>query len=433
MQAEQVDSRRAVEELKELAELTGGPDGARRVAWTDTWREARGWLRGKLEEIEGLEIETDEAGNLWATATGDSEKAVILGGHMDSVPQGGWLDGCLNTIAALESLRVLAPKQRPVTLRLVDWADEEGARFGRSLLGSSATSGSLDPDEVREMKDKDGVALPDALREHGVELDRMKESHKQLENAVAYLELHIEQGPVLERMDLPLGAVLGTFGVERHAIRFTGQHAHSGSTPMDVRRDAFIAAARSAIAFRDDAARPGTTCGPRPASSTSPPAIVTAFNGFCEMSLDQRALDAEVLADMLATAQDADGAYRTRRRRLGGVGAAVAYRAAAVRRRAYRARGGGDQRGRGLFAPAAERPVARRGGDGAPDADGDALRKEPARPQPYQRGRYAGGGHRAVGAGSPPARCTHDGLGGEPSVTARTGERAWVKVGGLQG
>ena len=88
MQAGQVDSRRAVEELKELAELTGGPDGARRVAWTDTWKQAREWLRGKLEEIDGLEIETDEAGNLWATAPGDSEKAVILGGHMDSVPQG---------------------------------------------------------------------------------------------------------------------------------------------------------------------------------------------------------------------------------------------------------------------------------------------------------------------------------------------------------
>jgi allantoate deiminase len=223
MQAEQVDHRRAVEELKELAELTGGPDGARRVAWTDEWVKARDWLKGKLEEIDGVEIERDEAGNLWATAPGDSEKAVLLGGHIDSVPSGGWLDGALNTIAAVEVMRVLAPQQRPVTLRLVDWADEEGARFGRSLLGSSATAGVLDREEVRGLKDKDGVALPDALREHGVDLDRMNESHKQLENAAAYLELHIEQGPVLERMELPLGVVLGTFGVERHAVRFTGQ------------------------------------------------------------------------------------------------------------------------------------------------------------------------------------------------------------------
>ncbi len=304
MQTEGVDARRAVEELKELAELTGGPDGARRVAWTDEWKKARDWLRGKLEEIEGLEIETDEAGNLWATAPGDSEKAVLLGGHIDSVPNGGWLDGALNVIGALEVMRVLAPQQRPVTLRLVDWADEEGARFGRSLFGSGSAAGALKPDDVRNLKDRDGVALPDALQEHGVDLDRVNEAGRQLENAVAYLELHIEQGPVLERMDLPLGVVLGTFGVERHAVRFTGQHAHSGSTPMDVRKDAFIAAARSAIAFRDDAAARDDVRATTGFVNVSP-AIVTAFNGWCETSLDQRALDPDVLADMLSKAKEA--------------------------------------------------------------------------------------------------------------------------------
>jgi allantoate deiminase len=303
-QAEQVDSRRAVEELKELADLTGGPEGARRVAWTDEWVKARDWCKGKLEEIDGVEIERDEAGNLWATAPGGSESAVLLGGHIDSVPNGGWLDGALNVIGALEVFRVLVPQKRPVTLRLVEWADEEGARFGRSLFGSSATAGTLKPDDVRGLEDKDGVALPDALSEHGVDLDRMNESHKQLENAAAYLELHIEQGPVLERKDLPLGVVLGTFGVERHAVRFTGQHAHSGSTPMDVRRDAFLAAARSAFEVRDDAARRDDVRATTGFVNVSP-AIVTAFNGWCEMSLDQRALDADVLADMLMTAKQA--------------------------------------------------------------------------------------------------------------------------------
>jgi len=298
---EQVDSRRAVEELKELADLTGGPEGARRVAWTDEWAKAREWLRGKLDKID-CEVETDEAGNLWAIAPGDSERAVVLGGHIDSVPNGGWLDGALNVIGALEVFRVLAPQQRPVTLRLADWADEEGARFGRSLFGSSAAAGTLKPDDVRGLKDKDGVALPDALSEHGVELDRVNEADRQLRNAAAYLELHIEQGPVLERMDLPLGVVLGTFGVERHAVRFTGQHAHSGSTPMDVRRDAFIAAARSAILFRDDAAGREDVRATTGFVNVSP-AIVTAFNGWCEMSLDQRALDAGVLVDMMETAK----------------------------------------------------------------------------------------------------------------------------------
>ena len=304
METQGVDSRRAVEELKELAGLTGGPDGARRVCWTDEWRKARDWLEGKLAEIDGVTVETDEAGNLWATAPGESEEEVLIGGHMDSVPNGGWLDGCLNTIAGLEALRVLAPQKRPVTLRLVDWADEEGARFGRSLLGSSAASGALDPDSVRGLKDRDGVALPDALAAHGVDLDRMKESNRQLENARAYIELHIEQGPVLERMDLPLGVVLGTFGVERHMVRFRGQHAHSGSTPMDVRRDAFLAAAKSALAFRDDAASRDDVRGTTGTVNVSP-AIVTAFNGWCEISLDQRALHAEVLADMLEKAKAA--------------------------------------------------------------------------------------------------------------------------------
>jgi N-carbamoyl-L-amino-acid hydrolase len=305
VQAEGVDARRAVEELKELANLTGGPEGARRVAWTDEWTRARDWLRAKLGEIEGItEVETDEAGNIWATAPGDSERSVILGGHIDSVPNGGWLDGALNVVGALEVMRALAPQRRPVTLRLVDWADEEGARFGRSLFGSGSAAGALKPDDVRNLKDKDGVALPDALQEHGVDLDRANEAGKQLENAVAYLELHIEQGPVLERMGLPLGVVLGTFGVERHAVRFTGQHAHSGSTPMDVRRDAFIAAARSAVAFREDAAARDDVRATTGFVNVSP-AIVTAFNGWCETSLDQRALDPDVLADMLAKAKEA--------------------------------------------------------------------------------------------------------------------------------
>jgi len=311
VQTEGVDASCAVDELEELADLTGGPDGARRVAWTEEWEKSREWFRGKLEEIEGItEIETDEAGNVWATAPGESERAVLIGGHIDSVPNGGWLDGALNVVGALEVMRALAPQKRPVTLRLVDWADEEGARFGRSLFGSGAASGALKPDDVRNLKDSDGVALPDALQEHGIDLDRVNEARRQLENAVAYLELHIEQGPVLERMDLPLGVVLGTFGVERHAVRFTGQQAHSGSTPMDVRRDAFIAAARSAIAFRDDAKRRDDVRATTGFVNVSP-AIVTAFNGWCEMSLDQRALDPSVLASMLDAAQEATARIAT--------------------------------------------------------------------------------------------------------------------------
>ncbi len=296
------DAARAVAGLRRIAELTENEDGAQRVAWTDTWITAREWLRSELDRIEGVSVETDEAGNTWASAPGESERFVILGGHLDSVPNGGWLDGTLNVVAGLEVLRALAPEPRALTLKLVDWADEEGARFGRSLLGSSACAGTLDPEAVRGLTDREGTTLPDALAAHGVELDRMGESGARLRGAIAYLELHIEQGPVLEQLDLPLAAVLGTFGVQRHMVRFTGAHAHAGASPMHLRRDAFLAAARSALAFRDDAAARDDVRATTGIVRVSP-GIVTAFNGSCELSLDQRALDADVLADMLETAQ----------------------------------------------------------------------------------------------------------------------------------
>jgi allantoate deiminase len=297
-----VDSERAIAGLRELARRTSDDDGAQRVAWTDTWVAAREWLRGELDGIPGVSVDTDPAGNTWATLPGDDERFVIVGSHLDSVPDGGWLDGALGVIGALEVLRALAGEPRRLTIKLVDWADEEGARFGRSLLGSSAAAGSLDPDAVRGLTDRDGVALPDALAAHGVDLDRAGEARAWLRGAAAYLELHIEQGPVLERLELPLGVVTGTFGVQRHRLRFTGAHAHAGASPMDVRRDAFLAAARSALAFRDDAARRDDVRATTGAVNVKP-GIATAFNGACELTLDQRAADTGALAEMLATAR----------------------------------------------------------------------------------------------------------------------------------
>src|SRR6188472_2078436 len=232
-----LDPARVVTRLRELRSLTGDEDGEQRVAWTDTWAKGRAWLAESLADLP-LEVERDAAGNDWYTLRGDSDRAVLIGGHMDSVPNGGWLDGCLNVLAGAEVLRRIAENGTPpVTVRLVDWADEEGARFGRSLFGSSAAAGSMaDQDELRSRVDAGGTALPDALAAHGVDLDRALDARSQLKGAAAYLELHIEQGPVLESLDQPLGVVLGTFGVERHSITFRGQAAHAGSTPMEQRR-----------------------------------------------------------------------------------------------------------------------------------------------------------------------------------------------------
>src|SRR5688572_4551272 len=209
-----LDPKRAIAELKELRSLTGNADGAQRVAFTPTWATARRWLRDKLAAIPNVEVKNDPAGNLWATLKGASDKALLIGGHIDSVPNGGWLDGCLNLLAGVEVLRSIAAEGTPpVTVRLVDWCDEEGARFGRSLFGSSAVSGALVPDEVRNLTDRDGIRLQDAVKKHGIDLDRALDARKELKNAAAYLELHIEQGPVLLSKELPMGAVLGTFGV----------------------------------------------------------------------------------------------------------------------------------------------------------------------------------------------------------------------------
>ena len=303
-------AQHVIDDLRALASRTSTADGAQRLAWGPVWREARRWFRGKVEEL-GLTVRTDSAGNNFVTLPGASPRTVIVGSHLDSVPNGGWLDGCLGVMAALEALRMYAGGERPpVTITLVDWADEEGARFGRSLLGSSAAAGSLKIDEVRALADRQGTMLVDALAENGVALDRMLDAHRELKqiDARAYLELHIEQGPVLESMQKPTGVVLGTFGVERHLLRFTGQAAHSGSTPIPMRRDAFLAAAQAALEFRDIAtrhSRPGAGVVCTVGVVNVEPKIVTAVPGVCEISLDQRALDPGVLAAMLRDAQAA--------------------------------------------------------------------------------------------------------------------------------
>jgi N-carbamoyl-L-amino-acid hydrolase len=301
-----LDPSRAVADLRDLRELTGDEEGAQRVAWTETWERAREWLRGKLDG-RGLEHEIDEAGNQWWTLRGESDRALLLGGHIDSVPNGGWLDGALNVMGAVEVVRRLAEEGRPrVTVRLVEWADEEGARFGRSLFGSSAASGTMaDQDELRQLCDRDGTALPDALREHGVDLDRAIEARRQLEGAAAYLELHIEQGPVLESMDLPLGAVIGTFGVERSKVTWKGQAAHAGSTPMDKRRDALAGAAKLALEIREIAARAGGGAVCTSGGVVCQPGIVTSVVETAEQLLDQRHMDADTLATMLREAKEA--------------------------------------------------------------------------------------------------------------------------------
>ena len=303
----EVDVDRVLADLRELHERHGGPDGARRLAWSPDWEQAREWLLGKLGELP-VTVDRDEAGNIWAELPGrnDDGRFVIVGSHIDAVPSGGWLDGCLGVLSALGVLRALAATGEPpaVTVRLVDWADEEGARFGRSLLGSSAVAGTLDPDDVRDLRDAEGTRLQDALARCGVDLDEAAaKAPARLEGALAYLEVHIEQGPVLLDTGRLASAVSGTFGDERYLVTFTGQAAHAGSTPMRLRRDSLAAAATAALEIREVGIRHDGVC--TVGAMTAEPGVITAIAGSTEMMLDLRHLDADTLASMLQENLDA--------------------------------------------------------------------------------------------------------------------------------
>ncbi len=308
------NSKRVIADLEELATLTSTERGAQRVAWGPVWRETRAWFTRKLATELGITPVRDGAGNLWATLPGKEARSIVIGSHLDSVPGGGWLDGCLGVLAGLEVLRrAKAAGTPPLTIHLVDWADEEGARFGRSLTGSAASAGALDArKELAHLTDRQGVTLPAALAENDLSIESMGTAAAYFATlgAIAYLELHIEQGPVLEEIEEPVGVVLGTMGVERHSLRFVGQAAHSGAAPIHLRKDAFLAAAQFALACREISVKhsgktPRTrvvaTCGVVKVE----PNFVTAVPGSTEISIDLRALDAKVLRRMLTEAKAA--------------------------------------------------------------------------------------------------------------------------------
>lgn len=310
-----VDTKAVISHLDELRAFTADEAGAQRVAWSPVWLKARAWFEEKLK---GLPVEhhLDAAGNRWITLQGRSPKAVVLGGHLDSVPNGGWLDGCLGLLCGLEVMKAIVKQhdgRPPCTIKLVDWADEEGARFGRSLFGSAAFAGNQTIEADRNRTDREGTTLEQALRACGVDIERIGEAGREQKDLAAYLELHIEQGPILERAHKPLGVVQGTKGVERWAITFHGQEAHSGSTPMRERHDALAACAKLALEIRPIALKHPQSVATMGSVKTFP-GIVTAVVGRCEATLDMRDLDAEVLASMLREAREASERFAAEER-----------------------------------------------------------------------------------------------------------------------
>ena len=297
------DHHRVLADLRTLASRTGGPEGSRRLAWTPEWLEARALFRESLAGLP-VEFDTDEAGNLWAVLRGERPDMLVVGSHLDSVPKGGWLDGALGVMAGVELLRALAAQGTPpVTVAVVDWADEEGARFSRSLFGSAACMGTLDIEVLRGLTDKEGSKLPEVLAAHGVDIDNLDGARTRMQHAKAYVEVHIEQGPVLEAMGTGIASVTGTRGIERERLIFRGQAAHSGTMPMEMRRDTFLAASRFALELAEIGRRHKgvTTVG----VAQCWPGVVTAVPGETRIAMDMRHINAESLAAMFAEAKDA--------------------------------------------------------------------------------------------------------------------------------
>jgi hydantoinase/carbamoylase family amidase len=298
-----IDAERVIADLRELQSRTSDGSGAQRLCWSEGWRFAREYLRELLGET-GIEPEIDEAGNLWAYLPGEAEPALAVGSHVDSVPNGGWLDGALGVMGALGVLRAWAGAggKPPRTIALVDWADEEGARFGRSLFGSSAAAGTLDPAELANARDSDGLRAPGVLAENGVDLERVLDCRSRLERLGAYLELHIEQGPVLEAEGIKAAAVSGCVGVERMRFRISGRVAHAGTTPMGARHDAGLAAAAAALRIEEIAQGEGgvATVG----EMTFEPGIPTAIPGTASIVVDLRNRRADALARMLKSTRE---------------------------------------------------------------------------------------------------------------------------------
>ncbi len=293
------DPARVVADLKELRALTADPEtGSRRLAWTDDWVKAREWFLATFEGIP-VQVERDAAANLWVTLPGRSNRRIVLGSHIDSVPQGGWLDGVLGVLGGAEVLRALHRDgvDRPVSVSVVDWADEEGARFGRSLFGAGAVGGTLEVDSVRHFKDRNGEVLEEVVRAHGVEMDTILTAGDMLAQICASAELHIEQGPVLEAAGLRLAALHGILGVERRLVKIQGQAAHAGATPISMRKDSTLAAARMAVEIRQLGLDHNafSTIGVWKVH----PMVPTAVNGRTEFSVDMRHLDSGVLASMV--------------------------------------------------------------------------------------------------------------------------------------
>jgi len=246
--------RRDLVALSRFGRMPSG--GVTRPAWSPPHEEARAWLLAQMKEA-GLVTRVDPAGNTFGSY-GDGAPAVLTGSHIDSVPDGGSLDGALGVLAGLECLRTIRESELPLgrPLTLVAWSDEEG-RYA-SLFGSKAFTGKLEARKIAEMEAPDGERLLDAMARAGFNALDAPKAAQDPRSVAAYVELHIEQGPHLEAKGIPIGVVEGIVGIRRNRVAFVGEPDHAGTTPMPRRKDAFLGAAEYALKAREHVVKKGT-------------------------------------------------------------------------------------------------------------------------------------------------------------------------------
>ncbi|MDO8213292.1 Zn-dependent hydrolase [Conexibacter sp. CPCC 206217] len=289
------------QDLEEVAQIGAtGRGGISRFAWTDELAQAYAWVAGELEAL-GLVAGVDQAGNLiarWEVDGGD-EGAVMAASHLDTVPNGGRFDGVLGVLGALEAVRILRRRgfepARPIWIG--SFMDEEGTRFGAALFGSRAFAGH-DVSASLAATDAEGVTVSEAIAARGMDPARVGEAFV-APSLSAYLELHVEQGPVLDSAGERLGIVESITGVLGFHVIVRGEANHAGATPTDARRDALVGASKMVLALRERAREHSELRATVGRISTSPGAI-TVVPGECRFTVDLRPSQPEVVAPTIA-------------------------------------------------------------------------------------------------------------------------------------
>lgn len=297
--------------LGAIGALAGG--GMARLAWTDEEFAAKAFLEARLRAL-GLRPLRDAASNVWADMGPSGGPVLMIGSHLDTVPRGGRYDGALGVLGGLEVLRLLAEAGHPLRrrVRLCAFTDEEGARFGTGLFGSTAVAGDLDMDHLSSVRDAAGRGLDEAMAGRGLRLEALADAGATLEGVGAYLELHIEQGPRLERIGRDVGLVTAITGIRQVQYTFQGEANHAGTTALTDRRDALLPAAETVVEVRRAAERTGGRAVATVGYLRPLPGAANVVPGEATMSVEVRSPESDVSADVhAAIARAAEAHART--------------------------------------------------------------------------------------------------------------------------